>query len=140
MLLANSLFSPRIKRAIPEKLKNADPLLSFQINMVEKKGRKKKGYEIQNVFTLLKSYVLNWISSLFLKCWVTMCSNVVESSAQKEFCKLSLSWVWFCVRHSERPSTIKPLCLYFSWQWRNPKSFCIACVQNYYILLWAHNY
>lgn len=39
---AHSLFSPRVKRAIPGKLKNTDPLLSFQINMVEKKAGKRK--------------------------------------------------------------------------------------------------
>lgn len=39
---AHSLFSPRVKRAIPGKLKNTGPLLSFQINMVEKKAGKRK--------------------------------------------------------------------------------------------------
>lgn len=51
---ALSLFSPRVKRAIPGKLKNTDPLLSFLINMVEKKAGKKRLRNTECLYTAEK--------------------------------------------------------------------------------------
>lgn len=64
---------------------------------------------------IVKNYVLNWISSIFLKCWVGVCSDVPCSLGQKQFC--SWTWVilgWFCVLQLETPSTVIPVRLVFS--------------------------
>lgn len=119
------------KKAIPGKKKKISSSIPDKYG--GKKTAQRKGYEIWNVRILLKIYI-NWICSFFLKCWVSMCSNVAESSGQKELCSQCLFWVWFCILHSETPNIIKPVYSHFSLQWRNHKSCCIAYVQNNYIL------
>lgn len=81
------LFSLKWKKAIPGKLKNTVSLLSFQVKWWE--IGKKKGLE-NSVFRVLKNFVLNWISSIFLKCWVSMRSDITYSLGQKQFCRLYL--------------------------------------------------
>lgn len=103
-----------------------------------KKGKKKKDYKMQSVFKCWKNYILSWISSIFLKRWVSTHSDVENSLGQKQFCRLYLcDFGVICVLHPETPSTIIPVYSYFSWRWRNFKSFCIADVQNNYVLPWT---
>lgn len=76
------------------------------------KRAKRKDYKTQNVFTVLKNYVLNWIFSIFLKCWVNMHSDVVDSLGQKQFCSLYLCDCWMILSFTQRHQSY--LCVHTS--------------------------
>lgn len=132
-----SLFSLKWKKAILGKLKNIDSLLSFQIKVVEKKAKKR----ITKCRVSLSAEKITFLiefpaSSLSAESVCILMVQILWVRSNSAGCTCVILG-WFCVLHPETPSTIIPVYTYFSWWWRNFKSFCIADVQNNYVLPWT---
>lgn len=102
------------------------------------RSKLKESFGKQHVFKVLKNYLLNWISSTFLRCWVSMCSVLCVLWVRNN--SAGWTWVilgWYCVLHPEKPTTVYTCVFTVSWWWRSLQWFCIADTKNNSILPWT---